>query len=54
MVDGGLMKKQKKQKSLKSRNWLAVHAFQRSGAGKHKSKKLYTRKKKHKGAKHEN
>ena len=37
-----------KSKRVKPRNWLAVHAFQRSGAGKHKSKKTYTRKFKHK------
>jgi len=47
------MKKSKKLKSPKPRNWLAVHAFQRSGAGKHKSKKAYTRKDKHKGKKHD-
>jgi hypothetical protein len=33
---------------MKKRNWLAVHAFQRSGSGVHKSKKTYTRKSKHK------
>jgi hypothetical protein len=33
---------------MKTRNWLAYHAFQRSGAGKHKSKKTYSRKDKHK------
>ena len=48
------MKDKKKQKSLKPRNWLAVRAFQRSGAGKHKSKKTYTRKNKHKGSRYEN
>ena len=42
------MKASKKKQSAKPRNWLAVHAFQRSGAGKHKSKKIYTRKSKHK------
>ena len=47
------MKKKKDIKAPKERNWIAVHAFQRSGAGKHKSKKTYTRKAKHKGAKHE-
>ena len=41
-------KKKGKKKLPKERNWLAVHAFQRSGAGKHKSKKDYNRKKKHK------
>ena len=40
----------KKTKLPKARNWLAVRAFQRSGAGKHKSKKTYTRKTKHKGS----
>lgn len=29
----------KKNKQAKSRNWLAVHAFQRSGAGHHGDKK---------------
>ncbi len=42
------MKKQKKTKKVKTRNWLAVQAFQRSGAGKHKDKSKYTRKQKHK------
>ena len=42
------MKSSKKKTSPKPRNWIAVHAFQRSGAGKHKSKKTYTRKTKHK------
>ena len=37
------------QKKLNTRNWLAVHAFQRSGAGKHKDKSKYSRKTKHKG-----
>tara|TARA_Y100000114_G_scaffold89164_1_gene82665 strand:- start:205 stop:393 length:189 start_codon:yes stop_codon:yes gene_type:complete len=41
------MKKQKTKK-VKTRNWLAVQAFQRSGAGKHKDKSKYTRKQKHK------
>tara|TARA_E500000318_G_C3443575_1_gene165956 strand:- start:357 stop:545 length:189 start_codon:yes stop_codon:yes gene_type:complete len=43
-----VMKKQKKTKKVKTRNWLAVQAFQRSGAGKHKDKSKYTRKQKHK------
>ena len=34
----------KKNKTLKTRNWLAVHAFQRSGAGKHIDKKKKTNK----------
>ena len=49
LANGGIVKK-KKCKTPKQRNWIAVHAFQRSGAGKHKSKKIYTRKTKHKGA----
>ena len=48
-----IMKKYKEGKKTKTRNWLAVHAFQRSGAGKHKSKKNYTRKIKHKGQKND-
>ncbi len=42
--------KKKKTKVPKQRNWLAVHAFLRSGAGGHKDKVRYTRKNKHKGA----
>ena len=45
------MRKKKKTKTPKARNWIAVHAFQRSGAGKHKDKSKYSRKHKHKGAK---
>jgi len=45
--------KKKKEQVPKARNWLAVHAFQRSGAGKHKDKSKYSRKTKHKGAEHE-
>ena len=33
---------------MKTRNWLAVHAFQRTGSGKHKDKSKYSRKQKHK------
>tara|TARA_B100000945_G_scaffold285377_1_gene255605 strand:+ start:139 stop:297 length:159 start_codon:yes stop_codon:yes gene_type:complete len=44
--------KQKLPKQLKQRNWIAVAAFQRSGAGKHKDKTRYTRKLKHKGKGH--
>ena len=33
------MPQKKKTKQPKPRNWLAVHAFQRSGAGRHKDKK---------------
>ena len=40
--------KKKKSTAPKPRNWYAVHAFQRSGAGKHKDKSKYTRKQKHK------
>ncbi len=32
-------KSSKKKKQPKERNWLAVHAFQRSGAGAHTDKK---------------
>lgn len=39
----------KKIKNPKPRNWIAVKAFQRSGAGYHNCKKKYTRKVKHKG-----
>ena len=42
------MSKKSKKQPPKPRNWLAVHAFQRSGGGKHKSKKMYNRKVKHK------
>jgi len=45
--------KNKKSKMKKPRNWLAVHAHFKTGAGKHKSKKMYTRKKKHKGKKYD-
>ena len=41
-------------KKPKARNWMAMHAkglTGRRGAGCHKSKKTYTRKIKHKGAK---
>ena len=34
-------------KKQKTRNWLAVQAFQRTGGGMHKDKKKYTRKQKH-------
>ena len=36
-------------KKVKARNWLAVRAHLRSGAGKHKDKSKYSRKLKHKG-----
>ena len=36
-------------KKAKARNWLAVRAQLRSGAGKHKDKTKYSRKTKHKG-----
>lgn len=35
----------KKNKQPKGRNWLAVHAFQRSGAGRHTDKKKQQNKK---------
>lgn len=38
-------KKKKYQKSPKPRNWLALHAFQKSGAGNHGDKKKETNKK---------
>jgi len=41
------MKKNKKDKAPKERNWLAVHAFQKSGSGVHKDKSKYSRKSKH-------
>lgn len=34
-----MSKKNKKNETPKPRNWLAVHAFQRSGSGSHGSKK---------------
>tara|TARA_B100000131_G_scaffold160805_1_gene155650 strand:+ start:1035 stop:1181 length:147 start_codon:yes stop_codon:yes gene_type:complete len=43
--------KQKPAKKKFGRNWIAVAAFQRSGAGKHKDKSKYTRKIKHKAQK---
>jgi hypothetical protein len=39
----------KKQKSPKTRNWLAVRAFQRSGAGNHGDEKKKRNKKKCRG-----
>ena len=36
-------------KKTKARNWLAVRAYLRSGAGKHKDKSKYSRKVKRKG-----
>jgi hypothetical protein len=39
--------KKGKTKTPKARNWLAVRAFQRSGAGKHRDKSKYSRKVKH-------
>ena len=47
------METKKKIKSIKQRNWIAVDAHLRSGSGAHKTKKNYTRKTKHKGAKYE-
>ena len=34
-----MSKKNKKNQESKTRNWLAVHAFQRSGSGHHGDKK---------------
>lgn len=34
-----MSKKNKKSETPKPRNWLAVHAFQRSGSGHHGDKK---------------
>jgi predicted component of type VI protein secretion system len=45
--------KKKKIKLPKERNWCAVAAHFKTGAGSHKSKKTYTRKIKHKGSKNE-
>jgi len=45
--EGKTMKRNRKDR-IKSRNWLAVRAFQRSGAGKHRDKSKYSRKSKHK------
>jgi hypothetical protein len=44
------MAKKKTDQAPKARNWLAVRAHLRGGAGKHKDKSKYTRKVKHKGA----
>ncbi len=35
----------RRKEMLKTRNWLAVHAFQRSGAGRHKDKRKAANKK---------
>ncbi len=40
--------KKKPTKKIKTRNWYAVAAHFRSGAGKHKDKSKYSRKTKHK------
>lgn len=45
--------KKKRLKLPKKRNWLAVRAFQKTGAGKHKDKSKYTRKRKHKSKQNE-
>ena len=42
-------KKNKKQEVPKQRNWIAVAAHFKTGAGSHTSKKMYSRKVKHKG-----
>tara|TARA_B100000282_G_scaffold203850_1_gene149503 strand:+ start:329 stop:475 length:147 start_codon:yes stop_codon:yes gene_type:complete len=44
-----MSKKNKKQQVPKQRNWVAVAAHFKTGAGSHGSKKSYTRKVKHKG-----
>jgi len=41
-------KKNIKAQALRGRNWLAVRAHLRGGAGKHKDKSKYSRKVKHK------
>ena len=43
-----MSKKQKTAKTLKKRNWIAVVAHFKTGAGSHGSKKTYSRKVKHK------
>jgi len=48
------MRKQKKNAKPKERNWLAIHSFQRGGAGAHKNRKraekmISDRQRKHKG-----
>ena len=40
-----MAKKKKHQHVPKPRNWLAVHAFQRSGSGRHTDKKKAASKK---------
>jgi hypothetical protein len=44
-----MAKKKKNDQAPKTRNWLAVRAYLRSGAGAH-GKKKYSRKTKHKAA----
>ena len=44
------MPKKKTDQAPKTRNWLAVRAHLRGGAGKHKDKSKYSRKTKHKDA----
>ncbi len=43
-----MSKKNKNLEAPKQRNWIAVAAHFKTGAGSHTSKKMYTRKKKHK------
>lgn len=38
----------KKNNKDKTRNYLAIYAWEKSGAGPHKDKKRYSRKEKHK------
>ena len=40
-----MSKNKKKNKMPKTRNWLAIHAFQRSGSGSHGDKKKQRNKK---------
>lgn len=42
------MARKKKKKALKSRNWVAVAAWERTSAGNMGDKKKYNRKRKHK------
>ena len=40
-----MSRKKKNKQARKPRNWLAVHAFQRSGSGRHTDKKKAAAKK---------
>lgn len=49
MKKGNIMaKKKNKKRTIKKRNWIAVAAHFRVGAGAHKNKRKYIRKIKHK------